>query len=255
MERLSEVEVQSPEQFTEWWAQAWQVGEHVAVLAANGAGKTTLEHLLLTPRRYVLALDAKGYDQSLTDYGWPRTDQWPLRGELRSNLDAGEPVHVVLGNAVRTEREFAANNALMRRVLKDVFLIGRWTVLADEGLILAHQKFVGAGDSIDRLFVAARARGLSLVYGMQRTNIGRTSPAALSAHTQSTWVAVGRTRDERAMDRVAEICGRPAAEVRGLIQALPKFTFAVMGLDPFEPIRLVRPPKLPHREVVKASRW
>ena len=255
METLSEVEVMTPEAFLAWWSKAWEVGQHVAVMGMNGSGKTTFEHLLLAPRKYVLALDAKGYDGSLTNYGWPRTDKWPLPREMREQVRNGEPCRVILGNPARTEKQFAANNLLMRRVLKDVFLVGNWTVLADEGIILAHRKFVNAGDNLDRLFITARDRKISLVYGVQRPSIGRTSPAGLSAFSQSTWVCVSRTRDERVMERVAEICGRPKAEVMGLISALPRFAFAVLGLDPFEPIRIVLPPKLEPRKKPERRNW
>lgn len=244
MPELSRVVVLSPDDFLAWWSKSWEVGQHVAIMGMNGSGKTTLEHFLLLPRKYILALDAKGYDSSLSAYGWPRTDKWPLPHSMRQAVKDGDPLRVIIGNPARSEKQWASNNVLMRRVLKDVFLQGRWTVLVDEGIIIAHRKFVDAGDTLDRLFITARDRGVSLVYGVQRPSIGRTSPAGLSAFSQSTWVAVSRTRDERVHDRVAEICGRPKAEMRGLIAALPKYCWAILGLDPHEPIRLVTPPKL-----------
>lgn len=245
MARLSEVEVLTPEQFLDWWSRAWEVGQHVLVLGAAGSGKTTFEHLLVTPRKWVLALDPKGHDRSLSAWpGFERTSRWPLPYEMRQRLRDEEPVHVIVGNRGRSEKEWAANSALMQRVVKDVFTIGRWTVVADEGLLLAHRRFVDAGESLDRLFIAARDRGISLVYGVQHASMGRTGPAALASTTQSTWVAIARTRDERLQERVAEIVGRPAAEMRGLIQALPKYVFGVFGLDPFEPVRLVKAPAL-----------
>ena len=248
--RLSEVEALTPEDFLAWWADAWEVGQHVVVIGAAGSGKTTFEHLLLLPRQWVLALDPKGHDSSLSAYpGYERTSRWPLPREMRQRLRDEEPLHVIVGNAGRTEKQWAANSQLMRRVVRDVFVQGRWTLLADEGIILAHRQFVDAGENLDRLFIAARDRKLSLVYGVQHTSLGRTGPAALPAFSQSTWVAVARTRDERLQDRLAEICGRPKAEMRGLVSALPRFWFAVMGLDPYEPVRLVKAPALHTRKV------
>ena len=48
-------------EFLPWFQTAWQPGQHVALIAPTGAGKTTFAGGLLNLRRYVLALDAKGW--------------------------------------------------------------------------------------------------------------------------------------------------------------------------------------------------
>ena len=213
-------------------------------MGQTGSGKTTLGAFLMRVRQYVLVPDAKGGDRTLDSLGWPRVRQWPLPRRYRDRVKDGEPVRVIIGIRVNSKEDFEKNAALLRKVIASVFGQGKWTLWCDEGQVLSDRRYVDAGDDLEKLLIIARDRLVSIVYSVQRPQIGRTTPAASAAYSQSDWLFVSNTRDTRVHDRLAEIAGRPAAEMRGLIEALPRYTWACIGLDPTEPIRLVTPPAL-----------
>lgn len=247
MAQLSRILVLSPEDFLAWWSRAWGQGEHVTIAALTGSGKSTLGAFLVSVRKWVLALDAKGMDSTLSALGWPRVGKWPLPYQMRDAIKNNEPCRVIIGRKCNSDEEFEKNAALMRQALAGAWSQGRWVVWADEGQLLADRRYGDAGERLEKMLIAARDRGISLVFTVQRVAIGRSTPSATAAYTQSTWLFVARTRDTHVADRLAEIAGRPAAEMRGLISSLPKYWWACLGLDPHEPIRLVKPPKLGRR--------
>jgi len=244
---LSTVEALTPEAFLAWWAKAWEQGQHVLVLGQTGSGKTVLEQFLLTPKKWVIVLDAKAGDSSLDKWGYERVTRWPLPYEMKEDLKDGNPVHVIVGKRAKTAKDFDLNSSLLARVVRDLWAMGRWTVVCDELQLLADKRFAGGavGNDLEKMLVAARDRKISVVGTFQRPAIGRNTPAASASISQSTFVFVSRTRDKRVWQRVAEITGRPVPETSGLIQALRRFQFACYSLDPNEPIRLVLPPPPP----------
>ena len=60
------------DEFKPWFAEVWEPGQHLSVIAPTGAGKTTFVGGLLDLRRYVLALDPKGGDSTLSGLGYDR---------------------------------------------------------------------------------------------------------------------------------------------------------------------------------------
>src|SRR5271170_5004112 len=65
----------------------WQPGEHISVIAPTGAGKTTFVAGILGLRRYVLALDPKGGDETLAGLRYRRLDTWPGERGMERLLD------------------------------------------------------------------------------------------------------------------------------------------------------------------------
>ena len=60
-------------EFLPWFADVWEPGQHVAVIAPTGAGKSNfVGQILQATRRYVLVLDAKGGDSTVENYGFVR---------------------------------------------------------------------------------------------------------------------------------------------------------------------------------------
>jgi hypothetical protein len=234
------------QEFVVWWRETWQPGEHVYISALTGAGKTTLGVRLVEHRPFVAAMDAKGMDRSLSATGWPRVTTW-LPRSVREDIRDRRPVRIVLGGRNNSDADFAKLQALLIKSIKGVWAMGKWVAFCDEGQILADVRYIGGGPQIEKMLIAARDRGVSVVFGTQRPSVGQNAPTAIAAQQQSSWLFISRTRDTGVHQRLAELAGRPTAEMAQLIPRLPKYCWAALGIDPWEPIRLTIPPPLPRR--------
>jgi len=127
----------------------------------------------------------------------------------------------------------------LKGALDSAWSMGGWTVYADELQILTDRRMMNLQSECDRMLVAARDRGVSFVSSYQ-------APAWVTPHAsrQATWVAVSYTRDAAVVDRLAEILGRPKAEIRGALQGLDRFSWLIVGRDPREPYRVTIPHEL-----------
>src|ERR1700748_169221 len=63
--------------FLAWFRRAWKPGQHVAMIGPTGEGKTTFASGILAQRKYVIALDPKGEDETLSASGFERVLHLP----------------------------------------------------------------------------------------------------------------------------------------------------------------------------------
>ena len=212
MGHTPEVEAKPWGDFLPWFGGVWKPGEHLSVIAPTGAGKTTfVGGVLEGSRNYILAFDPKGGDSTLRGLGWPRLPSWPPPPAVYKDIEEGRPAR---------------------------FLVGPTTLQ-----LLADRRMMNLGPQVERLLIAARDLGLSVVTAYQRpANVPRT------AADQATWVAVSYTRDKDVVDRVAEMLGRPKPEIRGLMAGLEPYTWGVVGRNPRLPMILTRPPEITRRK-------
>ena len=222
-------------QFLPWFKNEWKPGQHIATIAPTGAGKTTFNAGVTEYcRKYVLALDPKGNDSTLSTLGFERLGKWPgiksLERMIQSNDNNNLPTRLIIGGNNNSTKDFEELKNTMRQVLEDAWAMGGWTLLADELRLLTSPKMMNLGEPVDRLLVAARDRKVSLVSAYQ-------SPAWVSteASRQASWVAVSYTRDDDIIKRTAEIMGRNKNEVRGAFKGLEKYAFLIIGRDPRQP--------------------
>jgi hypothetical protein len=219
--------------FLNWFQGQWQPGEHVALVGPTGTGKTTLVVGILPLRKYALALDAKGGDSTLAkleQHGFIRSP-WPPNKETREQIEEGYPARLIIGRSVKTTDDLPALRKEMALVLRDAFNEQGWTVYLDELQIIADRRIMNLGASVERNLIAARDRGVSMVMSFQRpANVPR------SASEMSTWFIVLYTRDRDTVSRLAEMAGRPNAEMRGLINGLPQYAVLVFSRDPRAPV-------------------
>lgn len=232
------------DEFMAWWPKAWKPGEHIYIAGQTGSGKTTTGVRLVEHRPVVAAMDAKGMDSSLSASGWDRISSWLPRW-VKEDLKDHRPVRIIVGGINNNDSQFAKLSALLNRAIKGIWAMGNWVCFCDEGQILTDTRYVGGGTGVERLLIAARDRGVSVVFATQRPSVGLRAPSSIAAMQQASWLVVTRTRDRKVHARLAELAGRPIEEMSKLITGLPKFTWAIFGLDPYQPIRLFSPPPLP----------
>lgn len=239
--------------FREWFRERWKQGEHMGIIGPTGSGKTTfIGGLFNEPRplrKYVLVADPKGGDQTLGALKLERLSDWPGEREMDQILadyeKKGLPTRFVMGPGpfAGSHKDAPRWEARLRAAISDsldgAWIMGGWTYYIDELQVTADRRLLDLSAKVDRLLVSARSKGVSVVAAFQQPKW--VTSASL---TQPTWMAVGYTRDTDTVNRLAELMGRPKAEIRGALKGLDRYCWLVVGRDPREPLVVTKPNRL-----------
>lgn len=227
------------ELFLAWLKDMWEPGQHFALVGPTGEGKTTFAVGILSLRKWVIALDPKGEDETLSASGFLRLTQFPLPSKMRNEIAEGKPARLIIGGPARNNAEEAHNRSLMQQAIAMVRHQGGWTIYADEFQILADLRMFNLGKPIEQLLVSARAKGTSVVTAYQ-------APAWVPrAATRQAWgVAIWPTRDIAMIKSIAESMGRDFREVLTIVRELPPFHVLVIPKRIHAPMIITHPPKV-----------
>lgn len=227
------------ETFRREFAERWEPGQHIAFIGPTGEGKTTIAAQLLESRRYVLALDPKGGDETLSRLearGFERITSWPPPRSVRRRIEEGEPARLIVGQRIRSRQDRPRLRETLAAAIDGAFEDGGWTIYIDELQIAADARLMNLTAAIEENLIAGRNRGVSVVTSYQR-------PARVprAAGDQATWLVLFYTRDADVVTRLAEMTGRPKAEIRGAIGALEPHTVLIVNRRPREPMIVTAP--------------
>lgn len=228
-------------EFRQWSRDKWEPGQHWAVVGPTGEGKTTFLLQLIRSRRYVLALDQKGGDKTLSQLNWDRITKWPPSRSDRRDMAEGKPYRRIVGNTKRDKASRIARRAFHKTILDAAMEEGGWTIVAPDLAALTARQFGNAWDEMVELLILARDAGTSIVADFQRpTGVPRESGE------MATYLAISYTRDKDTVGRLSEMMGRSSASLRGAVDALSELPYGwlIVSRRPRDPIWLTRPEKL-----------
>jgi hypothetical protein len=224
-------------------APPWRPGEHWALVGPTGEGKSTLAVGLLNLRKYVLALDPKGADETLEASGYQRVTGLPpakaLPRDVQKDLDDGRPVRLIVGSAARTDEEDEALQKLMREAITYSRHSGGWTLYVDEFELLSSQRMFRLGPLIERMLITARRDKSSVITSFQ-------AAAWVSKHAtrQATFVCMFPTRDRAMIKAVAESMGRPWQMLAAAVDELPPYHVVIIPKSIRAPMVITSAPKV-----------
>ena len=219
---------------------AWQPGDHVALVGPTGEGKTTFAVGILGLRKFVLALDPKGEDTTLSKSGFVRVKSLPPSGRIQNDVAEGKPARLIVGGAARTEAEDAALEKLMREAIDYTRHSGGWTLYVDEFQLLADLRMFRLGSRIERMLITARKDGTSVVTSFQA--MAWVPRAAVRQAT--AFVTLFPTRDRDMIQATARGMGRDWKQVAQVMDKLPRYHVLVIPRSVHEPLLITSARKI-----------
>ena len=232
----------------------WQPGQHVALIGKTREGKTNFAVWLLSSlRSYILALDPKGEDESLSKSGWDRVTsvpgghrrprrgsaEWRLWRDIDKARSEDRPCRVIVGMQSRTHAADLENRLLMGDAIEYARQSGGWSLYVDEHQILSDRRMYGLGEDIARQAISAARDKMSVISSMQYL-----AWVEKAATRQATLIVLWRSKDRDLIKLAAQTAGRPWQEVAAAVDELPKYWLLVIPDELRAPMLMVRPPKV-----------
>jgi hypothetical protein len=250
--RLSHVQASWGEDIT--LGPPWQPGEHMALDGPTGEGKTTHAVGILGARKYVLALDPKGEDETLSASGyqrvthiWEDTLRWRLQhrkdariwDDIHRRIDDGQDARIIVGGGSDSDAEDIALQKLMREAITYSRHSGGWTLYVDEFELLSSQRMFNEGPRIERMLITARRKKTSVVTTFQ-------APAWISQHAtrQARRAVKWPTGDRNMIKKLAEAMGRDWHELGQAVDLLPPYHTITIPRGSRHPMIITSAPEL-----------
>jgi hypothetical protein len=221
----------------------WRPGDHWANCGVTGDGKSTHCVGLLKTRKWVLALDPKGEDETLDAAGYIRIRSMPpprkLDRQIWDRVNKGLPVGLVVGFDPRDDQEDQALKEALRDAITWCRRTRGWTLYVDEFELLSSQRMYRMGPDIERMLITARRAGTSVLTSFQ-------APAWVSKHAtrQARLTTMWATTNQQMIKAIGESTGRDWKEVAAVLDELPKFHSLTIPRGSREPMIVTRAPKV-----------
>lgn len=222
--------------FMNYFSDNWKPGQHVALVGPTGQGKSTFAVPVLKQRKYVVALDPKGGDDTLAASGFERIPSWPPSGKIYQDIADGKPARLILG-AKGADIDSLAKE--FDKALSDILKQGGWTAYIDEFQIAADKRMMNVGTKAEKLLVSARYKKVSVVTAFQAPSWVPTASTR-----QATWIVMWPTRDEDCIKAVAQKAGREKTQFAEVVKKLPPFHGLIIPPVQSDPMIITVAPKI-----------
>lgn len=226
----------------------WRPGQHWAHIGKTREGKTNhVVAVLKATRKYVLALDPKGEDPTLSASGWRRVTCLPtdkrFPRDLRRIIDDPEdtrPVRIVVGLDARTRESDQANRELLEASMEYARASRGWSVYVDEHQVATDPRMFGLGPIVARMAVSAASAKTSILTSMQYMSWSEKAPVR-----QASLISLHKTKSRDLLRKLAEETGRDWQELASIVDEFARFDVMTLSDDLRSPVVVVRPPKIP----------
>jgi hypothetical protein len=208
---------------------------------------------ILGLRKFVLALDPKGEDETLAASGYVRVRSLPQRGiasltgkdqktwrDIHKRIEDGKDARVIVGGGSRTDAQDKALITLMGQAIDYCRYAGGWTLYVDEFEVLSSGRMFGLGPRIERMLNTARSQGTSVVTSFQ-------APAWVSKHAtrQARRTVMWPVGDPDMIKTIAQGMGRNWKEIAAAADELPEWhTMTIPRSKSGGPLVLTSAPEL-----------
>lgn len=212
----------SYDQYLQFMKAHWHLSEHIGVVAPTGAGKSWIVRDLLLMKKNAVVVATKSKDKTLDRYvkedHFYRIDTWPPQWYQ---------THVLLWKPAKELGVFEPQKVLIYFAMADIYKRGGYCLYFDDLYYVSDT--LGLKRAVQMLYTQVRSNGVSIIASMQR-------PAwnPLEAVSQSTFLLVGRIRDERDVERCAAGMGINKKMLLAAIAELDEYEFLLLqsGKDP-----------------------
>ena len=221
----------------------WKPGVHWALCGVTGDGKSTHAVGMLRTRKWVVALDPKGEDETLEKAGYTRLRTMPppkkQDREIWERVNNKQPVGLVVGYEAKSDDDDEHMRKLMRETINWTRRSRGWTLYVDEYELLSSQRMMRLGDSIERMLITARRAGTSVVTAFQ-------NPAWVSKHAirQAGFTTIWQTGNQQMIKAIGEATGRDWRELAAAVDELPKWHSLTVPKDMRRPMLITSAPKV-----------
>ena len=235
----------------------WAPGQHMPIIGPTGCAKTThAVGVLKECRKYVIALDPKGEDETLTASGFIRVKELPQTGissltgkdqgawrRIFKDIEEGRPAKVLVGGGARSTAQDEALRRLIGETISYVRHAGGWCFYVDEFELLSSPRMMGLGSMIERMLITSRRDKSSVVTSFQ-------APAWVSKHsTRQSMKAVVYPQAKPMVKNIGEEMSWDWRELGAILDELPPFHTATIGRGTQAgPAVITMAPKLPERK-------
>jgi hypothetical protein len=233
----------------------WKPGQHWALIGKTREGKTNFAvAMLMETRCYILAIDPKGEDETLTASGWTRVQSVPggawkpsrfseeaktWRQIEKTLAETSKPVRIVVGLPTRSREDDAANKQLMSDAIEYTRESRGWTLLVDEHQVATDPRMYKIGPQVARMAISAASAKTSVMSTMQYLSWSEKAPVR-----QASLMSIWKTKSTDLLRKLSEECGKDWKELAMVVNELERYDMVTMSDDTRSPIVITRPPKI-----------
>lgn len=205
--------------FLEKFKKKWRQGQHVLLSGHTGSGKTYVAQDIRECRKNVIVVASKKKDETLEEYkGFVTKSKWPPEWNEHFILFWKKPKDI---------SDLQGMREAIYEVMNAVFKLGGWCIYFDDLAFLSGT--LKMDPQIRMMYTQVRSSHVTIVSSVQRP-----FRVPVEAVSQSKYILMFHTSDERDIERIAQESGQNKRRLTENVSKLSdyEFLFIEHGKEP-----------------------